>query len=266
MPTLQIEVPSLPVAHMRALQLIRELEPTVEELSSVADADPGLTAAVLRAANSAVSSPVERVRTARAAIVRMGTVEARRMILGVALGAAFRGLGQSDIDERELWRHLIATALIADATSWGEIRHSEAFTVGLLHDIGRMAMAAQDAGMYRQVVNLARVGMETIEAERMVFGLGHVEWGEAISRAWGFPNDIVDAIGDHHVGTRSGLGWVVQQARMEALRLGIGDGVTTPEEPPPDAGVAPVPVIEHLGGADAVLRRIDRYGAAMRAA
>ena len=261
-----IEIPTLPVAQVRAMSLISNITPSFSELSSVVEADPALTAALLRAANSAISSPVDRIRTPRTAMVRIGTSETRRIVISLALAHSFGSLERAHIDETELWRHLIATGILADATAWGEVRHSEAFTAGLLHDIGRLAMAAQDPVRYARVVELAHRGMATSEAERIIFGLNHAQWGESIGRSWGFPGDIIDAIGEHHDGAEHGLSWVVMRARELAASLGIGDGVLPPPPPAPESGAASLPIIAELGGEEAVLHRVDWYREAFRAA
>lgn len=261
-----IEIPPLPVAQVRALGLVSNPEPSYAELRKVVDADPALTAAVLRAANSAISAPVDRVRTAHVAMVRIGAIESRRIIMGVALSSSFQDLHRSKIDENEIWRHLIATGVLSDATAWGEVQHTEAFTAGLLHDIGRLAMAAQDPARYSRVVELARRNTPAIEAERTVFGMNHVEWGEAIGRSWGFPNDIIEAIADHHIGTQRGLSWVVTRARELSGSLGIGDGLVGPVPPPPQSEASMLPVVEELGGQEAVIERVNWYSGALSAA
>lgn len=261
-----IEIPSLPVAQIRAMSLISNVSPSFEELSSVVDADPALTAALLRVANSAASSPADRVRTSRIAMVRIGSKETRRIVMSIALSNSFGGLTGSLIDETELWRHLIATGILADATAWGEVRHTEAFTAGLLHDLGRLAMAAQDPLRYAKVVDLARRGVPAMDTERTVFGMNHAQWGEAIARSWGFPDEIVEAIAGHHTGAHQGLTWVVTCARELAASLGIGDGLVPAVPPDPDSEAAMLPVVEELGGEGAVIERVEWYSGAFRAA
>jgi len=263
--SITIEIPTLPVAQLRAMSLISNPSPSFEELSSVVEADPALTAALLRAANSAASAPVDRVRTSRIAMVRIGASETRRIVMSMALSTSFGSLKDSHLDEAELWRHLIATAVLADATTLGQVEHSEAFTAGLLHDIGRLAMAAQDPGRYAKVVEMARRGVLATEGERIVFGMNHAQWGESIGRAWDFPADIVDAIAEHHVGARHGLSWAVAHARELAASLGIGDGLLPPTPPDPESESLMLPIIAELGGEEAVIERVEWYSGSFAA-
>lgn len=264
--TTSMEIPTLPVARMRAMSLVANPDPAYDELAKMVDTDPALTAALLRAANSAVSAPRDRVRTAHVAMVRVGVKEARRIIMGVALSNSFRGLHRSGVDEAEMWRHLIASAVLADAIAWREVRNGEAFTAGLLHDVGRLVLAAGDPARYSQVVNLARQGVPAVEAEVSVFGVDHIEWGYRLAQEWGFPEEIADAIADHHVGSQRGLSWVVSRAREVASGLGIGDGLIGAVPPDPDSEAAMLPVVDDLGGPEAVLQRVTWYHGAMSAA
>lgn len=257
------EIPALPIAYVRALQLMREPDADVARLAEVASGDAAFTAALIRLANSAESSPLARVRTPRDAIVRLGVPTGRRAIIGVTLKGAFRGVTGSMVDEDEMWRHVVAVALIADSMAWGKVEHSEAFTAGLLHDIGRLAMAAQSPQRYAQVVTLAQRGVPTELAEQRAFGLTHLEWGVALGRQWGFPEDVVDAIGDHHAGEAGGLGWVVARAREFATHLGIGDGIMDAVPMLPQGDAAILPVLEEMGGADHVLAQVNRFKSAI---
>lgn len=261
--TSTLEIPTLSVARMRAMSLVAEPNPSYDDLARIIDSDPALTIALLRAANSAASAPVDRVRTAHIALVRVGIKEARRIVISVSLSTSFRDLLRSKVNEDEMWRHLIATAVLADATAWGEVQHTEAFTAGLLHDVGRLAMAAGEPERYARVVDLVQLGIPAKEAERTVMGVDHIECGEALARTWGFPEEIIQAIADHHDGTHRGISWVVTRAREMAAGLGIGDGLMSPSPLDPGSEAAMLPVVADLGGADAVLERVGWYQGAM---
>jgi putative nucleotidyltransferase with HDIG domain len=230
--------------------LLRSPEAEVHQLVRIGNDDPAFAGALLRLANSAESSPLMRVRTIRDAVVRLGVPQARRTIIGVTLTKAFRGAGGSNIDEHELWRHLVAVGMLADELAWGRVAYSDAFTAGLLHDIGRLAMATEDPKRYAQVVLAARASGQTSALEHHLFGRTHTEWGAAIGSRWGIPDDIVEAIADHHGGEVSGLSWVLKEARERAFAMGIGDGVLP--------GVAE-PMNAAAGTDRPILQRIDKF-------
>lgn len=258
----EIQVPPLPVAHARALRLLHQTDPSIAELREIIELDPKLTATVLRMANSAVSAPIHRVETAKAAIVRIGTDAARRITIAAAVDSSFPQLWKSGLNVDEMWRHLVACAMFAERYSGSrDGSHGEAFTAGLLHDIGRLAMATQDPERYAVVVAMARNGSETLAAERKVFGLGHIEWGGAVAREWQFPEDVLVAIVGHHEGREGRLAVAVAAARRSAAALGIGDGVSGPEPPPARSEAATDEVIEN---ADNVLRDLQSYMTALR--
>ena len=187
-------LPTLPAMRARGLSVLLQQDATLAALAAPVESDPALTAALLRAANSAVSSPRDRVATAADAIVRIGVDETRRIVIGTILHEAVGDLDQSQLDLNEMWRHLLATALLADSVTWHsqdpKERSPAAFTAGLLHDIGRLALIAQHAVAYNGVVELVRIGADPIEAESQLFDTDHASAprpprrGSSPSRSW----------------------------------------------------------------------------------
>ena len=122
--------------------------------------------------------------------------------------------------------------------------HSAGFTAGLMHDIGRIAMAQIDPDRYRKVAGRVRSGVEAIEAERDIFGSDHCEWGADVARAWAVPEDIVGAIGGHHgappreltdeqTEEQTGeLARAIEQAHAVLRAVGIGNGLQPPDVEP----------------------------------
>ena len=249
----------LPATRSRALVVLWNPDATPEHFSRVVESDAALTAAVLRAANSASSAPLAPIATPREAIIRLGLDLARKLTSGVIVRSEFEGLEHSRLSINELWRHLRATALIAEASCTIPEQRGVLFTAGLLHDVGRLSLATQNPVRYAQVVLAARQGADVSDAERQTYGTTHTAVGARLGEVWRLPEPVIEAAAGHHTATAGGPAMLVLQARDLACRLGYGDGVTDPppydfEPDDPDAAV-----IADLGGPDGLAARIEWY-------
>lgn len=80
----------------------------------------------------------------------------------------------------------------------------QAFTAGLLHDVGKLILATGLPTQYRAVVGLQlQQKLPAWEAELRVFGSTHAETGAYLLCLWGLPTSVVDAVAWHHVPERS---------------------------------------------------------------
>lgn len=257
-----LDLPVLPAAHARVLSILGQQVASIGEIVVVVESDPALTASVLRTANSAASAPLSRIATTNSAIIRIGLSMTRRVLTGSVLKETFRGLERSGITVDEMWRHLLVTALLTEGSSTDNAERTAGFTAGLLHDVGRLAMASSQPELYQRVVERVRRGEETMYAERSVFGVDHVEWGIEVGGAWEFPDEVLEAIGGHHEGG-AGLAGRTRLAIETSRRLGIGDGIETPE------GVAlegddQQALVEAVGGSTELLKRVEWYRGALQ--
>ena len=261
-----LELLPLPTTHARAMQLLSDPNVEIGELARVIESDPALTASMLRGANAAASAPIERIDTASTAVVRLGLGHTRRIIIGAVTSSAFEHLHRAEIDADATWRHLVSTALLAQAVMWGRGTPrgavSEAFTAGMLHDIERLSMATQDANRYSLVTTLARSGASVTEAEMRMFGFDHASWGERISESWNIPENVRNAILHHHGGGGE-LGDAVRLAREISWSLGIGDGVLTPDQETYPEDPSHEAVLGELGGAEGLTEQIEWYRGAL---
>jgi hypothetical protein len=129
-------------------------------------------------------------------------------------------------------------------------------------------MAAVAPDEYRVVVDLARSGVPTLEAEREVFGTDHLETGLVAAGSWSLPADLTAAVTSHHAPSDNPLVTAVVAARRIAGLLGYGDGVLPglhehliEEAEPDDARI-----LAALGGPEALARRVAWFRGALVAA
>ncbi len=260
-----VPVPPLPGAHARAMALLLEVDASLAEISSIIEADPGLTGAMLRAANSAaspVNTPIVRVADA---LVRIGFRNARSLVIAALLRSQGNALDGSGLDLAAFWNHLLATGLIAVAASPPGDGRTSAFTAGMLHDVGRLAMAGIAPAEYSRVVELARSGIPTLEAEREIFGTDHLETGLVAAGSWSLPPELTTAITSHHRTCDQSVAASVATARRIAGLLGYGDGVRPSNDPEliEEAQPDDTRILASLGGPEALARRVAWFRTAL---
>lgn len=238
-----VRLPTLRPVHAQALVLVGTSEFNVDRYCAVVSVDPALTIAVLRAANSAASSPASTVSSTRNALVRLGAREARRIVTSVVLASHLSsGLGRSGLDIPALWRHSVTCAVVTEMLS-SDDAGGPAFVAGLVHDIGRVAMASTEPHRYRQVVALVHGGLHPLEAEERVFHHTHAALGAEVTEAWGLPESIAVAVCEHHNPARDAdpLTVATYRARRIAHALGVTDGLRSLEAMSSEDGEAPSP-------------------------
>ena len=106
----------------------------------------------------------------------------------------------SSPDGKEIWSHLLATAMTAaELCRVAQMRAAdEAFSCGLLHDIGKLILLRADAPCYSEILAKGeRVG-NLLEVEQRAFGFDHAELGAAAAVSWELPGAVSHMIRFHH--------------------------------------------------------------------
>lgn len=220
------DLPPLPSVVLELIALLGNEEFSAKQLANTLSQDQALAAKLLRLANSSFYGRGRRVGSVAEAIGVLGLRTVRSVVTAVGVSGSF--CRHPGFDHDAFWRHAIGSALCAQALAT-ELRRDDAdlaFTVGLLHDIGRLALASTFASDYAEVERWRREqDCAASEAERAVLGLDHAEVGGLIAQRWNFAPAIVDAIRDHHtppVAPDLGLTGLVHVADATAHALGLG--------------------------------------------
>jgi putative nucleotidyltransferase with HDIG domain len=202
------KVKNLPPISQAALRLVNLLdEPAVsnDDVVQVLKYDNVLTAKLLRACNSPYFGLEEPVSSVDQAVLILGHQQILHIVLTLAFGGAMTvPLTGYAVEANELWRHSLTTATAAEyIVSNGvevNIDPPVAFTVGLLHDIGKLVLNQVLTPEYQTDIR-ARIngnGVSRSEAEKEVLGTDHGEVGGALLQAWHLPEDIIEAVSNHH--------------------------------------------------------------------
>jgi len=193
------DLPPLPSVVLELVESLGHEELSAAQYAAKISRDQALAAKTLRLANSSFYGRGRQVRSVTEAIGVLGLRTVRGVVTAAGLAGSFRR--HPGFDHDAFWRHSIGSALCAQALA-GELRRDDAdlaFTVGLLHDIGRLALASAFAPAYAEAERWRREqDCPGAEAERAVLGIDHAEVGGLIARQWNFAPAIVDAIREHH--------------------------------------------------------------------
>lgn len=263
------QIAPLPAVALRVMELAQSENSSASDLSSVIATDQAMTAKLLKLANSAYFSAGREIKTVRDAVVLLGMMEVRRLVLTSALMGRFNGTQATSFSVASFWGHALATGIIADVMA----RHTrlaqpeEAYTAGILHDIGKLIMSQYLKEHFDEASTVATTrGIALEQAEAEVFGFTHALLGSRLAQAWRLPAGLVLAIAEHHnhPGEDHGLSFVVAQAnelcRDHGLWCGFED--TEPGAQPPDGRVDdPVraAVLAKLGGWERVVERASSF-------
>ncbi len=194
-------LPTIPAVLAKIVQVTDGEGASSKELVEVVEHDQALTSKILRLANSAFFGQARRVATIPRAVVLLGFSTVRNLALGVKVWDTLGG-GLATQRLEALWAHGV---MVAVAGKWLTVRlragdPDEAFTAGLLHDIGRLVMATKLGELYWETL-AAAAPEQAIEAlENATFGVDHAEVGGWLLEAWGLPQGIVEAVRQHHAG------------------------------------------------------------------
>lgn len=175
---------------------------SLEDIGETLSKDQGLTTRILSLANSAYYGLQAEVQSVSRAAAVLGLNEIRNIV--IALGV--RGLtGRYDLpDEFGLaayWKHQFLVGMVGRELS----RMSEVgtpdnmFTVGLLHDIGKLITALRRPDDWAAIQEIAESDeLLDAEAEDEYWGMDHAVVGALVLKSWDLPPALVEPVNWHH--------------------------------------------------------------------
>lgn len=226
-------IPCSPAVVPGLLALVQQDDVEIHSVERVIRMDTGLTTAVLRLANSAYFGTRRRCEDVDEAMLRLGTRTVYRLAATASAGRWLshhvQGYGWQPGD---LARHSLAVAIAAETLSSKlKIARPEiSYTAGLIHDVGKLAMAYANLPALVEVENRAGEGSQSWQAlEREEIGYDSQTVSKMLLQHWGFPSSLV-AVGAYYSRPSEALPEdrplvvLVHAAKHLALQLGYGVG------------------------------------------
>jgi putative nucleotidyltransferase with HDIG domain len=193
-------LPTLPIVALRLGEVVHSKSASVQQVAEVLRSDPATSAKLLRLVNSPYFGIPGGVSDVVRAIPFVGFNTLYQLVLSISVLETLR-IGDSALDPRALWTHALTVATAAREIAQ-EIRFSDAgacFTAGLLHDMGKIALAKLDPDKLAAAFATMRdTGVSLHAAERLHGLTPHDQLGSRLARQWRFPASLATPIEQHH--------------------------------------------------------------------
>jgi len=202
-------LPTLGAVAIRLLELTADDTSDVNEVIELVSSDPALASRVLKMCRGHERGRAANVTTIDRAVLLLGFDAIRCAVLSVqvfelldergSLGGEQRG-EQPVFDREGFWMHSLGVAIAAQriaalGTLTSEIRPSEAFMAGLLHDIGQLVLHVLLPESFDQVCRVAETHCASLDrACRQIVGMDTHTAGKRLAEHWGLPPSLVDVI------------------------------------------------------------------------
>lgn len=194
------DLPTLPEVVTKVIEVTSDPKSSAKDLVKVISKDQAMTAKVLKVVNSAFYALPRRIGSTDHAVAILGYNTVKNIALSIGVFKAFSKGGSASVDVGAFWRHTIGCATAASVIAkksrlWSP---DEAFTAGIVHDIGFLVMDRYFPIEMAAVLNSLTTGSSLRQGEEKFFGLTHETAGWYILRRWRFPDEMATAVRYHH--------------------------------------------------------------------
>ena len=196
-------MPSPPEVYFELLEELNSPSASVNSVAGIFSHDVGMTAQILKLTNSAFFALPMKVTTPREAVQLLGFDTTRALVLMTGFFSKFKGDANATSVLERLSRRSFAIGVLAKAIAekekLGKLVIDQACCAGALSHVGTLLLIANLPSKFKQAVAMVEdKGIGIIEAERLVFGANHAEFGAYLLGLWGFADPIIEAVAYHH--------------------------------------------------------------------
>jgi putative nucleotidyltransferase with HDIG domain len=195
-------IPTLPAIAMEVNTMLQNRDTSVQQLKQTIEKDQAIVPKILKLVNSSFFGLQSKISNIDHAIVLLGFNPIRNAIVSVSIIEAFANKNTlNNFDITEFWTHSVAVAVLskylAVQTDYRSLE--DAFTGGLLHDIGKLVMLQFLQDLFETVWTSARKNnLSFYRAEKKELPTTHTHIGAYLAGKWKLPATLTDAIRYHH--------------------------------------------------------------------
>jgi HD-like signal output (HDOD) protein len=232
------DLPPMPKVLFKAREIMADPKSSFKEIAKIIETDQAIAAKVLKVANSAYYGLSGMVNSIHQASVVLGYQTLEQVITMVStsslLGKQLKGY---NISAGGLWRHSLGVALGSRMIAQKRVPSMEgdAFSVGLIHDAGKLAMDHYVVQRKRDIQQyLAEQSPSFLQAERNIIGFDHTEIAYELCQKWKLPDSHIEAMRHHHTpgaAKENDLVHIIHVANYMSHLVGLGCGPAFDGEP-----------------------------------
>jgi len=214
------QLPPFPAITTKLLRALAHDDSQTTEIVNLIHADAALASQLLRVVNSAMYGARVPITSIQHAVIRLGFEEVRKFALTVSMKNFLRTPLRFDL-LRGMWRHSLACGIICDelasaCSSNAYSRDDNAYTAGLLHNVGRLGLFVTYPERYADLLEHAE-GADMMKLERQAFAMDHCSAGAWLARNWGLPEAVQLAASRHHQPLDPGAFGLLNMVRLGVL-------------------------------------------------
>ncbi|MBR9979795.1 MAG: HDOD domain-containing protein [Desulfatitalea sp.] len=197
-------LPTLPHIALAVNRMLQDEESPMEQLAAMLEKDQSLVLKLLRLVNSSFFGFKSKVKSVRHAVTLLGYNTVQNAVITVSVIDTLSLKNElKGFDIAQFWEHAIHVAVLSKhlAAKTRVAPAEEAFTAGLLHDIGKVVLANFFPDVLIQV-------LQTVDAKALTFAgaeqtlemVPHSLVGSHLAQRWMLPESLVATIKWHHSG------------------------------------------------------------------
>jgi putative nucleotidyltransferase with HDIG domain len=240
-------LPSRPTLYVELMRELRSSNASAGTVGELVSKDLAISAKLIQVANSAFMGLEQQVSEPASAVLQLGLETTASLVLSIEAFARFDKVKPIYFSIDRVWKHSQSVADLArkicQLTGCDPEVSGQAYTAGLLHDIGKLAFAQNFEEDYQRTLKEAEAkALPVYEVEQLVFGGTHADTGAYLLAVWGLPLPIVEAVADHHLPTSQLSGSLSASVILHLAEQLSGSPERADEivaEYPPELGLAP---------------------------
>ncbi len=208
-----VNIPTIPTVLTEITAIVASPDGSAQEAARVIEKDPAIATRALRLVNSSFYGLKNPVANINLACSILGLKVIKNLVVQASVLHTFACGEHEDFDVDSLWDHsfkaAVACRLLAEhADVEQSLSPEDAYTSGLIHDIGKLVLIDSQEERFRQALELSRASNKPLaQAEGEVFGFNHAHVGGLLADRWKLPANVQAAVMFHHTPPTNAEDW-----------------------------------------------------------